>query len=166
MSKILVVDDEQGIRDFLAIMLKKDGHEAVTAGNGADALRAVQAEIFDLVITDVKMPGKDGIEVLKTIKEISPETVVIMITAFATAETAVEAMKLGAYDYIIKPFKVDELKIIINNSLEKRHLRKRTFSSNGRLNPRPASRISSARAKRCRRCFLLSGRLLIPRARC
>jgi two-component system response regulator PilR (NtrC family) len=124
MSKILVVDDEQGIRDFLAIMLKKDGHEAVTAGNGEDALRAVQAEIFDLVITDVKMPGKDGIEVLKTIKDISPETVVIMITAFATAETAVEAMKLGAYDYIIKPFKVDELKIIINNSLEKRHLRK------------------------------------------
>jgi two-component system response regulator PilR (NtrC family) len=124
MSKILVVDDEQSIRDFLAIMLKKDGYEAVTAGNGADALKAVQTEIFDLVITDVKMPGTDGIEVLKTIKEISPETVVIMITAFATAETAVEAMKLGAYDYIIKPFKVDELKIIINNSLEKHHLRK------------------------------------------
>jgi two-component system, NtrC family, response regulator PilR len=124
MSKILVVDDEQSIRDFLAIMLKKEGHEAVTAGNGADALRAVQTEIFDLVITDVKMPGTDGIEVLKTIKDISPETVVIMITAFAAAETAVEAMKLGAYDYIVKPFKVDELKIIINNSLEKRHLRK------------------------------------------
>jgi two-component system response regulator PilR (NtrC family) len=124
MSKILVVDDEQSIRDFLAIMLKKEGHEAVTAGNGADALRAVQTEIFDLVITDVKMPGTDGIEVLKTIKDFSPETVVIMITAFAAAETAVEAMKLGAYDYIVKPFKVDELKIIINNSLEKRHLRK------------------------------------------
>jgi two-component system response regulator PilR (NtrC family) len=124
MSKILVVDDEQSIRDFLAIMLKKEGHEAVTAGSGADALRAVQNEIFDLVITDVKMPGTDGIEVLKTIKDISPETVVIMITAFAAAETAVEAMKLGAYDYIVKPFKVDELKIIINNSLEKRHLRK------------------------------------------
>jgi two-component system response regulator PilR (NtrC family) len=70
------------------------------------------------------MPGTDGIEVLKTIKEISAETVVIMITAFATAETAVEAMKLGAYDYIIKPFKVDELKLIIQNSLEKRFLRK------------------------------------------
>jgi two-component system response regulator PilR (NtrC family) len=124
MSKILVVDDEQSIRDFLAIMLKKEGHEAVTAGNGVDALKAVQTEIFDLVITDVKMPGTDGIEVLKTIKDISPETVVIMITAFAAAETAVEAMKLGAYDYIVKPFKVDELKIIINNSLEKRHLRK------------------------------------------
>ncbi len=124
MSKILVVDDEQSMRDFLAILLKKEGHEVVTAGNGSDAIRAIQAEIFDLVITDVKMPGADGMDVLKAIKEISPETVVIMITAFATTETAVEAMKLGAYDYIIKPFKVDELKLIINNSLEKRFLRK------------------------------------------
>ncbi len=123
MSKILVVDDEQSMRDFLAIMLKKEGHDVVTAGNGNDALKAVQAEIFDLVISDVKMPGIDGIEVLKTVKDISSETVVIMITAYATAETAVEAMKLGASDYVIKPFKIDELKIIINNSLEKRHLR-------------------------------------------
>jgi two-component system response regulator PilR (NtrC family) len=124
MSKILVVDDEQSLRDFLAIMLKKEGHDVVTAENGTHALKAIQAEIFDLVISDVKMPGIDGIGVLKTTKEISPETVVIMITAYATAETAVEAMKLGASDYIIKPFKVDELKLIINNSLEKRHLRK------------------------------------------
>lgn len=124
MSKILIVDDEQSMRDFLAIMLKKEGHEVATAGNGSDALKAIQAEIFDLVITDVKMPGTDGIEVLKTIKDVSSETVVIMITAFATAETAVEAMKLGAYDYIIKPFKIDELKLIIQNSLEKRFLRK------------------------------------------
>ncbi len=124
MSKILVVDDEQSLRDFLAIMLKKEGHDVVTAENGTHALKAIQAEIFDLVISDVKMPGIDGIGVLKTTKEISPETVVIMITAYATAETAVEAMKLGASDYIIKPFKVDELKLIIDNSLEKRHLRK------------------------------------------
>jgi two-component system response regulator PilR (NtrC family) len=123
-SKILVVDDEQSIRDFLAIMLKKEGHDIATAGNGLEAIKAVQAEIFDLVITDVKMPGADGMEVLKSVKETSPETIVIMITAFAAAETAVEAMKIGAYDYIIKPFKVDELKLIINNSLEKRNLRK------------------------------------------
>jgi len=124
MSKVLVVDDEQSLRDFLAIMLKKEGHDVVTAINGTDALKAVQAEIFDLVISDIKMPGIDGIGVLKAVKEISPETVVIMVTAFATAETAVEAMKLGASDYIIKPFNVDELKLIINNSLEKRFLRK------------------------------------------
>jgi two-component system, NtrC family, response regulator PilR len=124
MSKILVVDDEQSMRDFLAIMLKKEGHDVVTAESGANALKAVQSEIFDLVLSDIKMSGMGGIDVLKTTKEISPETIVIMITAFATAETAIEAMKLGAYDYVIKPFKVDELKLIINNSLEKRHLRK------------------------------------------
>jgi two-component system, NtrC family, response regulator PilR len=124
MGKILIVDDEKGMRDFLAIMLKKEGHDVVTAENGSVATKAVQEEIYDLVISDVKMSGVDGIGVLRTVKETSPETVVIMITAFATAETAVEAMKLGAYDYIIKPFKVDELKLIINNSLEKRHLRK------------------------------------------
>jgi len=124
MSTILVVDDEPSMRDFLAIMLKKEGHDVVIAENGADALKAAQAEIFDLAITDVKMPGIDGIGVLKSLKEISPDTVVIMVTAFATAETAVEAMKLGAYDYILKPFKIDELKLIIHNSLEKRHLKK------------------------------------------
>jgi two-component system response regulator PilR (NtrC family) len=124
MSRILVVDDEQSMRDFLSIMLKKEGYDVVTAENGGSALKAIQAEIFDLVITDVKMPGVDGIEVLKTIKEVSPETVVIMITAFATAETAVEAMKLGAYDYITKPFKVDEIKLVIQKAIEKRHLRK------------------------------------------
>ncbi len=124
MNKILVVDDEQSMRDFLAIMLKREGYEVITAESGTDAVRVVQSEIFDLVITDIKMPGTDGMELLKTIKELSPDTIVIMVTAFATAETAVEAMKMGAYDYIIKPFKVDELKLIINNALEKRFLRK------------------------------------------
>lgn len=124
MSKILVIDDEQSMRDFLSIMLKKEGHDVVAAENGSDALKAVQTEIFDLVISDVRMPGLDGIDVLKTVKEVSPETVVIMVTAYATAETAVEAMKLGAYDYITKPFKVDEIKLIIQKALEKGHLRK------------------------------------------
>ena len=124
MNRILVVDDEKSMRDFLSIMLKKEGYEVVTAENGGDALKTVQGEIFDLVISDVKMPELDGIDVLKAVKEVSPETVVIMITAFATTETAVEAMKLGAYDYIIKPFKVDELKLIIKKALEKHSLRK------------------------------------------
>ncbi len=124
MNRILVVDDEQGMRDFLSIMLKKEGYDVVAAENGEHALKAIHAEIYDLVITDVKMPKVDGIEVLRTVKEISPETVVIVITAFATTDTAVQAMKLGAYDYITKPFKVDEIKLIIQKALEKRHLRK------------------------------------------
>jgi len=124
MSRILVVDDELSMRDFLSIMLKKEGHEVVAAENGGSALKVIQSEIFDLLITDIKMPGVDGMEVLKTVKEVSPETVVIMITAFATTGTAVEAMKLGAYDYITKPFKVDEIRLVIQKALEKRHLRK------------------------------------------
>jgi two-component system response regulator PilR (NtrC family) len=123
MNKILVVDDEQSMRDFLSIMLKKEGYEVVVAESGAKAVKAVQAEIFDIVISDMKMAGMNGIDVLKTVKEASPETVVIMITAYATAETAVEAMKQGAYDYITKPFKVDEIKLIIQKAFEKRHLR-------------------------------------------
>lgn len=124
MSRILVIDDEQGMRDFLSIMLKKEGYEVVAAENGEHALKAIHADIYDLVITDVKMPKVDGIEVLRTVKELSPETVVIVITAFATTDTAVQAMKLGAYDYITKPFKVEEIKLIIQKALEKHHLRK------------------------------------------
>jgi two-component system response regulator PilR (NtrC family) len=124
MANVLVVDDEQSMRDFLAILLKKEGHEVTLAENGAAALKAVQSEIFDLVISDVKMPGMSGIDLLKSIKEFSPETIVVLVTAFAAAESAVEAMKLGASDYIIKPFKVDELKLVVGNSLERRNLKK------------------------------------------
>jgi two-component system response regulator PilR (NtrC family) len=126
MDKILIADDEQSMRDFLSIMLKKEGYDVHVAENGADAVKLIQSEIFDLVITDVKMPQLDGLGVLRAVKEVSPETIVIMITAFATTETAVEAMKLGAYDYITKsaPFKIDEIKLIIEKALEKRSLRK------------------------------------------
>lgn len=124
MNRILIIDDEKGMRDFLSIMLKKDGYDVSLAESGEEGLRAIQKDIFDLVITDVKMAGVDGIEVLKYIKDVSPETVVIMITAYAETETAVEAMKLGAYDYITKPFKVDEMRLVIQKALEKGRLRK------------------------------------------
>jgi two-component system response regulator PilR (NtrC family) len=124
MNKILILDDEQSMRDFLSIMLKKNGYDVSAAESAAAALKAVQSEIFDIVISDVRMPGMNGIELLKAVKEASPETIVIMITAHATAESAVEAMKLGAYDYIMKPFKVDEIKLVIQKALEKKLLRK------------------------------------------
>ena len=124
MNKILIADDEKSMRDFLSIMLKKEGYDVTAAGNGEDAASAVQADIYDLVITDVRMPQLDGIGLLRTIKELSPETIVVMITAFASTDTAVEAMKLGAYDYITKPFKIEEIKLVIQKALEKRLLRK------------------------------------------
>src|SRR5512143_73223 len=124
MNRILIVDDEQSMRELLSIMLRKEGFDVVAAANGESAIKAIQSDIYDLVITDIRMPQIDGIELLRTVKEVSPETVVIVITAFATTETAVDAMKLGAYDYITKPFKNEEIKLIVHKALEKRLLRK------------------------------------------
>jgi two-component system response regulator PilR (NtrC family) len=119
---ILVVDDEQSLRDVLSIMLKRAGYAVTSAVDGEEAIELLNKEIFDLVITDLRMPKIDGMEVLKAVKSASPETVVLIITAFASADSAVEAMKQGAYDYLTKPFQVDEVQLIIRNALEKRRL--------------------------------------------
>lgn len=122
MEKILVVDDEQSLREVLSIMLKRAGYAVTSAIDGEDAVELLQKEIYDLVITDLRMPKVDGLEVLRAVKSASPETVVLIITAFASADSAVEAMKQGAYDYLTKPFQVDEVQLIIRNALEKRRL--------------------------------------------
>jgi len=124
LNRILIVDDEQSMRELLSIMLRKEGYEVVTADNGEKALKAVQNDIFDLVITDLKMPQMDGMTLLKEVKESSPDTIVIVVTAFGTTEGAEKARLLGAYDYIGKPFNNDEIKLVIQNALEKGHLRK------------------------------------------
>jgi two-component system response regulator PilR (NtrC family) len=121
-EKILVVDDEPSLRDVLGIMLKKAGYTTTLASDGEEAVSQVNKEIYDLVITDLKMPGIGGMEVLKAVKSASPDTVVLVVTAFGSPDTAVEAMKLGAYDYLTKPFQVDEVQLIIRNALEKRRL--------------------------------------------
>lgn len=122
MEKILIVDDERSMRDVLSIMLKRAGYSVTTAADGEEAVALIGKEIFDLVITDLKMTKVGGLEVLKAVKEVSPDTVVLVITAFASTESAVEAMKLGALDYLTKPFQIDEVKLIIRNALEKRRL--------------------------------------------
>jgi two-component system response regulator PilR (NtrC family) len=123
-DKILVADDEQSMREFLDIMLKKEGYKVSLASNGEEVVKLVDNDLFDLVLLDIRMPKLDGISALKKIKAIAPETVVIMITAYASADTAIKAMKEGAYDYITKPFKVEEIKLIIKNALEKKNLQK------------------------------------------
>ncbi len=122
MEKILIVDDERSMRDVLSIMLKRAGYAVSVASDGDEAIGLLGNEIFDLVITDLKMPKVGGLDVLKAVKESSPETVVLVITAFASTDTAVEAMKRGAYDYLTKPFQIDEVQLIIRNALEKRRL--------------------------------------------
>ena len=119
--KILVVDDEKSMREFLDIMLAREGYHVVCARDGEEACRILERDRFDLVITDIRMKTIDGLGVLRKVKAVNPSTVVVLISAFATAETAVEAMKEGAYDYIPKPFKVYDFKRIIAEALKSSH---------------------------------------------
>jgi two-component system response regulator PilR (NtrC family) len=121
-GKILIVEDEKSMREVLEILLEGENYDVTSASNGLEGLSYISKDIFDLVITDMKMPKVDGFELLRKIKETSPDTIVIMITAFGTTETAIEAMKLGAYDYINKPFKIDEIRLIVKKAIEKKRL--------------------------------------------
>jgi two-component system response regulator PilR (NtrC family) len=121
-ARILVVDDEQSMREFLEIFFRGEGYDVVTTGSVDSALVAVDADDFDVVISDIQMGARSGLELLEAVKDGSPQTVVIMITAFGTTETAIAAMKQGAYDYVTKPFKVDELRLVVEKALEKRLL--------------------------------------------
>lgn len=136
LGKILVVDDEESIREFFQIMLKREGYEVLCASQGAEALTLLKRHQVDLVISDIQMPEMSGMELLAQVKEIDPEIPMIMITAFGSTETAVEAMKLGAYDYLQKPFKLDEVKIIIRQALEKRSLSQENVQLKKELNSR------------------------------
>ncbi len=121
-ADLLIVDDEESIREVLARRLKDEGYACWTASDGAEALATASKHDFDLVLTDIKMPGLSGMDVLTQLAAISPDTGVVMVSAMADAQTAIEAMKLGAYDYVTKPFDLDALRIRIDNALEKRRL--------------------------------------------
>ena len=121
-QQILVVDDEKSMCEFLEIMLKKDGYEVTSTTSGEKALELLDNNLYSMVLTDVKMPGVTGFEVLRKTKEVSPDTVVIMITAYGSPEGAVTAIKEGAYDYVTKPFRVEEVKLTIKKSLERSNL--------------------------------------------
>jgi len=121
--RILVVDDESSMRDFLSIMLHREGYIVDAANDGSQAVKHLKDHSYDLVISDVQMPQLNGLKLLRHVKERNPETVVIMITAFSSTEEAVEAMKQGAYDYITKPFKNEEIRLVIKNALERKLLR-------------------------------------------
>jgi two-component system, NtrC family, response regulator PilR len=123
-AKILVVDDDEGIRGFLEIMLTREGYDVTTAPDAIKALNRCRKEKFDLILTDLRMPKVDGIEFLKAVKDISQETMVILITAYASPETAVSAMKEGAYDYIEKGFNIEDIKTVISSALDKKGVKK------------------------------------------
>ncbi|TLY38188.1 MAG: sigma-54-dependent Fis family transcriptional regulator [Nitrospirae bacterium] len=123
-AKILIVDDERGMREVLTTVLERAGYQVSVAENGEKALSLAGGEIFDVILTDLKMPGgMGGLEVLRAVKDASPDTLVIVLTAFATLEVGIEAMKLGAYDVLPKPFSNDHVELSIRKALEAKRLK-------------------------------------------
>jgi len=116
-ARILIVDDEPKICEFLSILLGREGYQTHSAYNAAEALARIAAETYDLVLADLKMPGMDGFEMISRLKAMRPELPVIMITGYATVETAVKALRHGVEDYVTKPFNIDELSKVISRAL-------------------------------------------------
>lgn len=136
MRNVLVVDDEASLRDVLGIALRKQGYTVQTASSRESAAKALMAGPVDLVLTDVRLPDGDGIEILRHVKSASPDTVVIVMTAFGSTENAVAALKLGAYDYLIKPFDIDELQIVVGNAFERQELKSQVLTLRDQLKAR------------------------------
>ncbi|MCI5224871.1 MAG: sigma-54-dependent Fis family transcriptional regulator, partial [Candidatus Electrothrix sp. AR4] len=120
MPRILIVDDELSMRDFLTILFEKEGYEVTVAPNAAAALEITESEKFDIAISDIRMPGMNGLDLLTALKHRFPDLPVIMVTAFASPDDAVQAMKRGAFDYITKPFHVDEIRDVIRAAAKKK----------------------------------------------
>ena len=123
-SKVLVVEDHEDLIFTLKSVLKKEGYTVFTADNGEDAVKIIHNELIDLVLLDLKIPKLSGLEVLQKIKEYDPEVIIIMMTATKDARPAIEALKMGAYDYLMKPFELDELRQLLRNALETHQLRR------------------------------------------
>src|SRR5438105_7349741 len=122
-ARLLVVDDERSMRELLSIVLRREGYDVTLAENGRTAIDALERGRYDLLISDIKMPDMSGVDVLRAAKRIDQDILGIMITAFASTESAVEAMRLGACDYLSKPFDIDLLKMKVREKIENRQLR-------------------------------------------
>ena len=119
---ILVVDDDQAVRSVVSRKMQAAGYSCLTAADGREALDKASQQTFDLILLDIKMPGPTGMEVLPQIVNEHPDTCVVMITAVSDTDTAVEAMKVGAYDYVTKPFNLDDLNLRVEKALERKRL--------------------------------------------
>ena len=122
-ATVLVVDDEASIREMLSIVLRREGHRVLLADAGKAAVDLLRREPVDILVSDIRMPDMNGVDLLREAKRIDPQVIGIMITAFASTESAVEALRLGAHDYLSKPFDVDELKVKVREALEHRRLK-------------------------------------------
>ncbi|MGM0596005.1 MAG: sigma-54-dependent transcriptional regulator [Myxococcota bacterium] len=135
-ADILIVDDESSLRRMLSIALKRAGHQVKAAASGEEALEFLASAKFDIVITDLKMPGIGGMELLKKVKVLNPETEVLVITAHGTIDSAMEAVRAGAFDYIQKPFKMAEIELAVLRAIEQNILRRENYSLKQELDAR------------------------------
>jgi two-component system response regulator PilR (NtrC family) len=141
MTRILIVDDERKIAELLAERIAAEGMDAATAASAEEALPAIERGEADVVLCDLRLSGMDGIELLRRTKRVSPETDVVIMTAYASAETAVEAMRRGAYEYLIKPFQMDEVTMLLRRIIERREL----VSENAALRDKLSARAGTGR---------------------
>src|SRR5262252_1983240 len=125
--RVLVVDDEKFIREILAEFLGMEGYLVRTAEDGSSALAELGRSHYDLVISDLKMPKKGGMELLEAMTKVAPNALTVIMTGFGTVETAIDAMKRGAYDYILKPFKVEEVVRVVQRGLDRQRLQQENF---------------------------------------
>jgi DNA-binding NtrC family response regulator len=119
MTRLLIVDDEASLLEFLGLLFREEGYEVTTERAGTAALERLRQESFDLVLCDVMMPDLNGLDLLRELRASDPRTAVIMMTAYSSTRSAIEAMKLGAIDYVAKPFDVEELKVVVQKAVEK-----------------------------------------------
>ncbi len=122
--RILVVDDNKELREILEEYLKEEGHDVNGSANGRDALESHRKDPFDLIVTDLNMPEISGMELIRTIRKENPDTEFVIITGYASMDSAVEAVRMGAFDYIVKPFRMEELQVVVKNAREKIALKK------------------------------------------
>ena len=133
---ILIVDDERSMREFLGIHLRREGYRIEAAQGATEGLAALKARAFDVVITDLRMPDGNGLAILDETKRLRPDAEVIVVTAFSTTETAIAAMKAGAHDYLTKPFKIDEVSLVVERAMEKRRLARENLALRDELKGR------------------------------
>jgi two-component system, NtrC family, response regulator PilR len=155
---LLIIDDEAGILEMLTIVFHKEGFQVMGARSCVEGLSRLEASRYDLVLTDLKMPDGSGFDILKRSKELSPGTPVIMITAYTSTKTAIEALKAGAYDYISKPFDVDELKHVVDRALERKRLSEENLSLKERIE-RPGFSAVVGASRKMRALFDLVERI-------
>lgn len=159
MEEILIIDDERSILDLLSVVFKKEGYRTETSLSAAKGLQLIDEQDFDMVICDIKLPQMSGMEMLRRIKDSNPDMPVIMITAYGTIKQAVEALKAGAIDYVVKPFDVEELKIMVAQGLEKRRLKQENILLKKELKQKATFGEMIGKSKRMREVYGLIERI-------